>query len=85
MQIMQSYSVGLLWSDHALIWPDSPVNSNDGINCLFEMKARDETHLWFIPVTFLCNLACLEGRTLSLKAGRSAMLKADICCIKTNK
>lgn len=85
MQVMYTYSVGLLWRGHPLFWPDSPVNSNDEINCLFKMKASDEIHLWFLPVIFFCNLACLEGRVLSLKAGRSAMLKADICCIKTNK
>lgn len=67
-----------------MFWPGSPINSNDGINWLFEMKASDETHLWVLLVIFLFNLAYLEGRVLSLKS-RSAMLKADICCIKTNK
>lgn len=91
MQIMYTYNVGLLWRGHPLFRPDSPVNSNDGINCPFKMKASDKTHLWFLPVIFFCNLACLEGRVLSLKAGRSAVLKADMCkdmykgCIKTNK
>lgn len=75
---MYSYSAGLLWRGHPLFWPDSPINNNDGINCLFEMKASEETHLWFLPVIFPFNLAYLEGRVSSLKAGKSAILKADM-------
>ena len=39
----------------------------------------------FIPVIFLFNLACLEGRVLNLKVGKSVTLKAVVCCITTNE